>query len=53
MNHISCGVSNLGKKVLYIISKIGTNQKYVITESHAVRLFQKEKPRVGELTLVQ
>lgn len=47
------GYKSRARKNPYIIENTRTNQKYVISESHAVRLFQKEKPRVGELTLVQ
>ena len=47
------GFKSRARKNPYIIENTRTNQKYVISESHAVRLFQKEKPKVGELTLVQ
>jgi len=47
------GYKSRARKSPFIISKIGSDRKFVITESHAVRLFQKEKPKVGELTLVQ
>ena len=47
------GYKSRARKSPFIISKVGRDRKYVITESNAVRLFKKEKPKVGELTLVQ
>ena len=41
------------RKNPFIVEDTKTQKRYVISEPHAVRLFQKEKPKVGELTLVQ
>ena len=47
------GYKSRARKNPFIIEDVKTQKRYVISEPHAVRLFQKEKPRVGELTLVQ
>ena len=52
-NYKLWGYKSRARKNPFIIESVNNQKRYVISESHAVRLFQKEKPRVGELTLVQ